>query len=62
MSNNSLPTKEFRFTGWHMTICLLVFFGVVIAVNVFMAVTASTSWTGLWSKIPMWQVSSSIVT
>jgi nitrogen fixation protein FixH len=36
-----------RFTGTHMLIALLSFFGVVIAVNVGMAVISSVSWTGL---------------
>lgn len=35
------------FTGRHMLISILAFFGVVIAVNVTMATLASTSWTGL---------------
>ncbi|MEN2494915.1 MAG: hypothetical protein TECD_00825 [Hyphomicrobiaceae bacterium hypho_1] len=36
-----------RFTGWHLLVIFLVFFGVVIAVNVTMAVVAQRSWTGL---------------
>jgi nitrogen fixation protein FixH len=40
-------TGEQRFTGWHMLGAALLFFGVIIAVNVGMAVVASTSWTGL---------------
>lgn len=28
------PAKPFRFTGWHFLACLVVFFGVDIAVNV----------------------------
>jgi nitrogen fixation protein FixH len=36
-----------QFTGWHMLAVVFCFFGVVIAVNVSMAVVASTSWTGL---------------
>lgn len=36
-----------EFTGRHMWFLALGFFGVIIAVNVGMAVVASTSWTGL---------------
>lgn len=36
-----------RFTGWHMLAVMVAFFGVVIAVNMTMAVFARTSWTGL---------------
>ena len=50
MSNKSLPEKEFRFTGWHMAACMFAFFGVIIGVNLFMAFTASSSWTGLVVK------------
>jgi len=28
------PTRPFRFTGWHFLACMLVFFGIDIAVNV----------------------------
>lgn len=35
------------FTGRHMVVATVTFFGVVIAVNVGMAVLAATSWTGL---------------
>jgi nitrogen fixation protein FixH len=41
---------SFRFTGWHMLVILLTFFGVVVAVNLTMAVMASRSWTGLVVK------------
>lgn len=34
-------------TGWHVLAAMVGFFGVVIAVNVTMAVLASGSWTGL---------------
>jgi nitrogen fixation protein FixH len=40
-------TEERPFTGWHMLAVIVAFFGVIIAVNVGMAVIASTSWTGL---------------
>lgn len=36
-----------EFTGRHMWLLILGFFGVIIAVNVGMAIVASTSWTGL---------------
>lgn len=39
------PTKEF--TGRHMLVAVCAFFGVIVTVNVGMAVLASTSWTGL---------------
>jgi len=35
------------FTGWHMLMVMLAFFGVIIGVNVFMAVSAARTWTGL---------------
>lgn len=35
-----------EFTGRHMLVIMLAFFGVVISVNVLMAVLARTSWTG----------------
>lgn len=39
-----------QFTGRHMLFSMLAFFGVIIAVNLVMAVFASTSWTGLVVK------------
>ncbi len=36
-----------EFTGRHMLIIMLMFFGVVITVNLIMATFAHTSWTGL---------------
>lgn len=36
-----------EFTGRHMWFAVTAFFGVVIGVNVLMAVVSSTSWTGL---------------
>lgn len=42
----SAAKKPFRFTGWHMTAIMVAFFGVVIAVNVFMAHLASSTFTG----------------
>ncbi len=35
------------FTGLHMLLTMLAFFGVIISVNVTMAIFARTSWTGL---------------
>jgi nitrogen fixation protein FixH len=35
-----------RFTGWHMTAIMLLFFGTIIAVNVTMAVFATTTFGG----------------
>lgn len=35
------------FTGWHMLAIMCAFFGVIIAVNMVMAYSAVTSWSGL---------------
>lgn len=44
---NTMPQRPpFRFTGWHMTAIMVGFFGVVIAVNFWMARVAVTSFTG----------------
>jgi nitrogen fixation protein FixH len=43
-------TRERTFTGLHMLIVMVAFFGVVIGVNLTMAVLASQSWTGLVVK------------
>lgn len=48
MSN--APATKGEFTGRHMLLLALGFFGVIISVNVFMAVVSSTSWTGLVVK------------
>ena len=51
MTRSSGNTPAARtFTGRHMAIIMVGFFGVIIAVNVTMAVFASTSWTGLVVK------------
>ena len=42
-----MSTVSKEFTGRHMWAVVAVFFGVIIAVNVGMAIVASTSWTGL---------------
>ena len=39
-----------KFTGRHMLVIMLAFFGVVIAVNLVMATAANRSWTGLVVK------------
>jgi nitrogen fixation protein FixH len=39
-----------QFTGRHMLIIMLLFFAVIIGVNITMAVLASRSWTGLVVK------------
>ena len=41
---------EARFTGWHMLMIMVAFFGTIIAVNGYMAYRASNSWTGLIVK------------
>lgn len=38
------------FTGKHMLLCMVAFFGVIIAVNLTMATLANLSWTGLIVK------------
>ncbi len=45
-----MSRTEREFTGRHMLAIMLAFFGVIIAVNVTMAVFANTSWTGLVVK------------
>lgn len=42
-----MTTKTSEFTGKHMLLITCSFFAVVIGVNVFMAVSASRTWTGL---------------
>lgn len=39
-----------QFTGWHMLAIMIGWFGIVIAVNLFMAWNATSSWTGLVVK------------
>ncbi len=41
---------EFRFTGRHMLMIMVAFFGTIITVNGYMAYEASKSWTGLIVK------------
>ncbi len=47
MSNAKIERK---FTGWHMLAFVLLFFGTIISVNIYMATMAITSWTGLVVK------------
>lgn len=51
MSSNDLNTSvkpaPGTFTGKHMALLAIGFFGVIIAVNIGLAVVSSTSWTGL---------------
>lgn len=39
--------SAFVFTGWHMAGVMVLFFGVIITVNVIMAWNAISSWSGL---------------
>lgn len=41
---------EFRFTGRHMLMIMVAFFGTIITVNGYMAYRASSTWTGLIVK------------
>ena len=43
----SSPSEPRPFTGWHMLAIMIAFFGVVIAVNITLAVLSSSTWTGL---------------
>lgn len=45
MSN--VRAQKGEFTGKHMLLLAVAFFGVIIAVNITMAVLSATSWTGL---------------
>jgi len=45
-----MNTRESQFTGRHMLLIMLAFFGVIIAVNVTMAMFATRSWTGFVVK------------
>lgn len=42
-----MTARKGEFTGRHMLIIMLAFFGVIIAVNVTMAIMAGRSWTGI---------------
>jgi len=41
------PKAQREFTGWHMLTIMVVFFGVIFSVNLFMATSAVRTWTGL---------------
>lgn len=45
-----MTTRPTEFTGRHMLSIILVFFGVIIAVNLTMATFATTSWSGFVVK------------
>lgn len=45
---NIFSPKEF--TGWHMFGVLVLFFGTIITVNMFLAFSAGSTWTGLVVK------------
>ena len=45
MTQTATP-RPFRFTGWHITTILVAFFGVVFAVNFYMARLATTTFSG----------------
>lgn len=47
---NQISQSEFRFTGKHMLLVMISFFGVIITVNFTMATLATKSWTGLVVK------------
>lgn len=50
MTEMSTDPQTPQFTGRHMLAIMLTFFGVIIAVNVTMAVMANTSWSGFVVK------------
>ncbi len=50
MIGSKAPKRQWQFTGWHMLFSMLAFFGVIITVNMTMAVLAGRSWTGLVVK------------
>lgn len=39
--------QRFVFTGWHMLLVMVLFFGTIISVNMFMAWNAVRTWSGL---------------
>lgn len=44
---NQMAARKGEFTGWHMLAVLVAFFGVVIGVNIWLAVSSARTWTGL---------------
>lgn len=47
MPKTSPAPSPRQFTGRHMALVMVGFFGVVVAVNITMAISASVTWTGL---------------
>lgn len=47
MTSSTQTPRQKEFTGWHMLALMVAFFGVIISVNVFMALSSIRSWTGL---------------
>ena len=50
MSTTASTSNSPKFTGTHMMLLMICFFGVIIIVNFTMAYLASSSWTGLVVK------------
>lgn len=50
MKPTSVKAKPGEFTGRHMLFVMIAFFGVIVAVNITMAVLAGQTWTGLVVK------------
>lgn len=45
--DNLTAARKGEFTGWHMLAVMVSFFGVVIGVNIWLAVSSARTWTGL---------------
>lgn len=50
LTETTPATKRRRFTGYHMILVMVAFFGTIITVNMIMAWHATHSWTGLVVK------------
>ena len=50
MQHQQTHQDTFEFTGKHMLLLMIVFFGIIMSVNVTMAIIAKGSWTGLVVK------------
>lgn len=50
MNARSANSRSGQFTGRHMLMIMLAFFGVIITVNLIMATFATTTWSGLVVK------------
>lgn len=50
MSGQSTKVRERKFTGTHMLVAMLCFYGVIITVNLTLAYFATGTWTGLVVK------------